>query len=172
MEAKIICFAGRIKSGKTTISKALSKVLDYPHASFGDYLRDLADKKGLDKTRATLQEIGASLMENEDQFCISVLNYANWKKGQNLIVDGIRHASMLNALREHTKPSKIIFIFIDIDENVLSKRSAGEKKDVEKHSTEQQVLYDLPNMADLVLNGTRPVDSLVSKIINWINQGT
>lgn len=122
-----------------------------------------------------LQEIGASLAENPDQFCLSLLGQVGWKVGQNLVVDGIRHTKIMNALRRVTDPSRVFLVFVKVDEGVRKKRLSDDKDagkqtapEHEAHTTEADVKIVLPAMADLVADGARPVPDLVNHIVAWI----
>ena len=177
MKSIIIGFAGKISSGKTTISAAVAEALNWPRASFGDYVRGLARERGLEESREVLQEIGASLVENPDEFCLSVLMLADWKPGQNLVVDGVRHVKIIDALRRVTKPSRVFLVFVKIDERVRKKRllddrNAGKQVALgyEAHTTEADVNTVLPAMADLMADGAHPVPDLVNQIVAWIQE--
>jgi cytidylate kinase len=175
LKSIIVGFAGKIGSGKTTISAALAEALNWPRASFGDYVRGVARERGLEESREVLQEIGASLAENPDEFCLSFLGLVDWKPGQNLVVDGIRHAKIIDALRRVTEPSRVFLVFVRVDERVrrkrlLDNRDAGKQAafGYEAHTTEADVNTVLPALADLVADGARPVPDLVNQIVAWI----
>lgn len=175
MKSIIIGFSGKIGSGKTTLSAAVAKALNWPCASFGDYVREVARRQGIETSRKMLQEIGALLVENPDEFCLSLLEQYGWKPGQHLIVDGIRHAKIIYALRKVTEPSRVFLIFVEVDEKVRKKRllnhkDIGKQRDpeLESHVTETDVKTALPTMADLLVDGTRPVPDLVNQILAWI----
>ena len=175
MKSIIIGFAGKIGSGKTTISAAVAEALNWPRASFGDYVRRVARQRGLEESREVLQEIGASLVENPDEFCLSILGLVDWKRGQNLVVDGIRHAKIIDALRRVTEPSRVFLVFVKVNERVrrkrlLNDRDAGKQAapKYEAHTTEADVNTVLPAMAELVADGARPVPDLVNQIVTWI----
>jgi cytidylate kinase len=175
LKSIIVGFAGKIGSGKTTILAAVAEALNWKRASFGDYVRGVARERGLDESREVLQEIGASLAKNPDGFCVFLLRQVDWKPGQNLVVDGIRHAKIMDALRRVTEPSRIFLVFVNIDEGVRRKRLLDDP-DAEKqaalvydaHTTEADVKNVLPAMADLVADGARPVPDLVNQIVAWI----
>ena len=113
MKSIIIGFSGKIGSGKTTLSMAVAKALNWPHASFGNYVREVVRQRGIEESRKVLQEIGASLVENPDEFCHSLLEQSGWKPGQHLIVDGVRHAKIVDALHRATEPSRVFLVFVE-----------------------------------------------------------
>jgi len=171
----IIGFSGKIGSGKTTLSAAVAEALNWPRVSFGDYVRGVARQRGLDDSRKVLQEIGASLVENPNEFCLSVLHQVAWKPGQHLVVDGVRHARIVDALRRVTEPSTVFLVFVKVHEKVrrqrrLNQGGTGKQRDpeYESHATEEDVKAVLPAMADLVVDGTRRVPDLMEQIVAWM----
>jgi cytidylate kinase len=127
LKSIIIGFSGKIGSGKTTISTAVAEALNWPHASFGDYVREVGRERGIEESRKVLQEIGASLVENPDEFCLSLLELSGWKPGQHLVVDGVRHAKIVDALHRTTKPSRVFLVFVEVNEKVRKKRIQNQK---------------------------------------------
>ena len=171
----IICFAGRVSSGKTTLSKAMADALKWPRASFGDYVRKEARRQGLNESREVLQKIGASLVEDTDKFCNKVLDQVSWKSGQNLVIDGVRHSEILGSLKRLAGPSEVFLIFVETNEQTIRKRrvdknTSGEDNlsDLEAHSTEREVTTALPTIADLVVDGAHPLDILVQEMVAWL----
>ena len=92
----VICFSGRIASGKTSITQTLSTALGWPRAGFGDYLRTrIAREGGVPNSREALQDLGQSLVDADpDGFCREVLKSGNFERGGYLLLDGIRHADI------------------------------------------------------------------------------
>lgn len=179
LEPLVLGFAGRIGSGKSALSAAVARALGWSRVSFGDYLRTVAKSSGLDESREVLQELGESLIEKGvDDFCRAVLTHYGWSAGEPLVIDGIRHAEVVEALRKLVAPLEVRVVFLDVDDSKRLERlrrldeSMPDKfVTIESHSTEQQVKEVLPNLADLRLPGDRPVSDLVSTVIGWIHQG-
>src|SRR3982751_2032964 len=71
----VVSFAGRIGSGKSSVSNVLAEALGWPRAGFGDYLRDELRRRGGDMaSRQALQDLGQSFVEvDPEAFCRSVL---------------------------------------------------------------------------------------------------
>lgn len=175
MKTILICFAGRIGSGKTTVSKVVADTLKWQRASFGDCVRMEAFRQGLDESRQVLQRLGESLVEDPDKFCRLLLKKYSWKPGQNLIIDGIRHSKILDSLRKLTDPSEVFLVFVSTDEKIIKKRFAEEnplRKDdlmsIEAHSTETEVKTILPAKSSLIVDGARPIKILVKEIMAWL----
>jgi len=171
MRSIIVGFSGRKRSGKTTLSSAVAERLGWHRVSFGDFIRNEARRKGLGESIEILQDLGATFMENSDEFCRAVLKQAEWKPGRHLVIDGMRHTKMMDSLLRLTNPSKLLLIFIRVDERTLKDRRGKEKQEnIEKHSTEVEVLTTLPVRADLVIDGARPAKVLIQEILVWLRK--
>ena len=179
LEPLVVGFAGRIGSGKSTISAEVAKTLGWPRASFGDYVRTIARNAGLEESREVLQEIGSSLIERGvDDFCRAVLAQSGWNAGEPLVIDGIRHAEVITALRKLVAPLEMRVVYLDVKDEKrldnLRKREDAVPETlelVEAHATEEQVKNVLPELADLRLPGDRPIEELVTTVVTWIHQG-
>jgi transcriptional regulator with XRE-family HTH domain/dephospho-CoA kinase len=179
LEPLVLGFAGKIGSGKSTISAEVARALGWPRASFGDYLRTVAKSNGFGESREVLQELGASLVEKgAEEFCRAVLAHYQWNAGEPLVVDGIRHTEVVEALRRLVAPLELRLIFLDVDDTTRRDRLRQIDEDtptkrqlVEAHRTEEQVNERLPALADLRLPGNQPVAQLVSTVVNWVHQG-
>lgn len=179
LEPLVIGFAGKIASGKSTLSAEVAKALGWPRASFGDYLRIVAKSSGLAESREVLQEIGASLVAKDvEGFCRAVLTHYQWSAGEPLIIDGIRHAEVADALRRLVAPLELRVVYLEADEATRRARLRQSDGDwpnklqmVESHSTEEQVKDRVPALADMRLPGNKPVVELVATVVNWVHQG-
>lgn len=169
----VIGFSGAIGSGKSTVSKGVADVLGAPRASFGDYVRSVAQQRGLKKSREVLQDIGESLVrEDLEAFCKAVIAQSGWNGNGPLVIEGIRHLKVANALRHMISPVRFLLVFINADEQVREVRlqqrayNKGESlRQADSHSTEKDVHTLIPKMADVIVDGTRPVDALVKEIL-------
>lgn len=175
MKPVILAFSGSIASGKSTLSNKLAQTFHWPRASFGDYVRSVADTRKISKTRKVLQTIGNELVISDvESFCNNVLQQANWKHGQPLIIDGVRHVNVLIALRKIVAPMKLYLLFISIDGDVQANRFIARETEellslqtLELDSTEQQVGTYLRDMADFIVDGSRSVEKVIQDIIDW-----
>jgi dephospho-CoA kinase len=174
--AMVVAIAGKIGSGKTTITKSLASELGWPRASFGDYVRSAASARGLAQSRTNLQELGTLLLRSDPrEFCKAVLTSARWQTGESLIIDGLRHAETIPILRELVTPAVLKIVLVAISEDTrlkrLAERGEGDASRitlVEGHSSELQVGSVLGTIADIVVSGERPSNAIVSELTRWI----
>ncbi len=173
----VISFAAPIEAGKTTVSTKLAERLGAPRVSFGGYLRRIAAERSLEMTRENLQDLGDELIQKDvGAFCEEVLAEWPWVADQPLIIDGVRHAEVLDSLSELLSPAEGYLIYIKIDRATQEFRLAQDdllhKKtliELERHPTEVQVRNVLPDRASLVLDGTRLAEDLVQEVINFLD---
>ncbi|MCE9551904.1 MAG: AAA family ATPase [Planctomycetes bacterium] len=174
MNPCVIGFSGRIKSGKTTISRAIAEHLRWPCSSFGDYVRAVAKDRGLTlDSRVVLQEVGETLIEaGWPKFCHDVLAMSGWQPGMSLIVDGIRHVDAVDEISRTVAPLRFFLIHVGIDEMERIERiHVHDLKDyslTELHSTETDVKDALPSMALLVVDGTKAIDIVMEDILTSV----
>lgn len=168
--------AGRIGSGKSTLAEALASRLGWAWGGFGSYVRSVATSKGLRQDREALQELGQSLLADDcEAFCSSVLRAAGWRAGRPLVIDGIRHSKIIRVLRSLVLPSALVLLYVETPEEVLRDRrdrrepsARGHWQRLEGHSTEAEVAAGVRNAADLLLDGSKPVDDLVDEVIGFL----
>lgn len=180
MKPIILAFSGPMRSGKSSVSKQVAQTLHWPRASFGEYIRMQARREGLNESREVLQHLGNTIIETEgwEVFCRNVLEEAHWRPGTSLVVDGIRHREVLEAIQKLAAPVEIRLVFVAINQQVQTQRMLGkdvatveELQRVEADSTEEQVKTVLPEMADITVDGTQPPDEIVQKIIGLVEHG-
>ena len=179
MTCLVVCLSGRIGSGKTSLSAALASARGATSVSFGAYVRSVAVVRGLDAThRETLQDLGAELIEEHgyEWLCRQVVGAANWDGKHDLIVDGIRHAGVLEAIRSMMAPAKTVLLHLELDsESELRRRDEGRsfsperRTEVEKHSTERDVQSSLPAGADLTLRAERWIEETVAAAVVFLD---
>ena len=156
----IIAFAGRMGAGKSSVSAPLAADLRWKFASFGAFVRKTAGERGMDTSRESLQAVGAELEANDAVlFCRSVLDEAGWSAGESAVVEGIRHVRILNTLKSLVAPQPVFLVYLEAPEELrrtrLQERGAQEAQYLtraEAHSTERDVIAELPQLADLVLS--------------------
>lgn len=179
MKKFVLGISGKIGSGKSTLAEDLSKRLRCSHASFGGYVRHITQKRKLQLNREVLQEIGNELINKDvDGFCQGVLEYANWTLKQNLIIDGVRHKSVVDGLKLKVSPAFFFLIHIDINNKTQQERlTCRENKiedinidKIEAHPTEVEVISKLPKVADLIVDGTLSIPEICDKIESWLHK--
>ncbi len=171
-----VALAGKIGSGKTTVTSSLAHLLRWHRASFGDYVRLIVRERGLPETREELQRVGTEILrENPRHFCSSVLLNCGWTCRENLIIDGLRHVETIEIIRKLVEPAPLKIVFLSLDEETRIERvkRRGETDITmialaDTHSSEQQVDSILATMADLIVDASRPVEEIVPEVINWI----
>jgi len=168
----IVALAGAIGSGKTTLARALADRLGWPTASFGDYVREQARRRGLDLgSRKVLQDLGQSLVEeNPERFLAEALEWMDYDAAAGLVLDGLRHESVWQALRARSEklPERpVVLLFLDTPEDVRHARLRDRGLDdaaiatADGHRAEQDLTAHLRAAADHRLTGLGSVSELV-----------
>jgi dephospho-CoA kinase len=156
----VVAFAGRIGAGKSSVSAAFAEERGWKFASFGAFVRKTATERGMDLSRESLQTVGAELeAKDAAKFCRAVLDDAGWNAGEPAVVEGIRHVRILDTLKSQVAPQPVFLVYLEAPEelrrNRLQERGAQEAHYLERtetHSTERDVITELPQLADLVLS--------------------
>lgn len=177
LEPVVLAFSGKVASGKSTLAAEVAKALDWKRASFGDYVRIVAKSQGLEPSREVLQDLGESLAKTPEGFCRSMLAHFGWQSGEPLVIDGVRHREIVDALRRIVAPLELRLIFVDIADEQRRERLVREgdvdpdrMPQIEKHSTERQVGTVLPGIADLRVSTGKSIGDVVREIVSWVHQ--
>lgn len=177
LEPVVLAFAGRVASGKSTLAREVANALDWKRASFGDYVRIVANSQGLEPSREVLQDLGESLAKAPEEFCRAMLAHFGWQSGEPLVIDGVRHREVVEALRRIVAPLELRLIFVDISEEQRRERlarkgdvDAHRMPQIEKHSTEKQVGAVLHDIADLRVSTGSGLGDVVREIVTWVHQ--
>lgn len=170
----IIAISGRMASGKTTFANALADGLGGAVGSFGDYVRELAVKRGFSTERSSLQLIGQAAVESDPMgFVTDFMAWGGWDSRTTLVLDGLRHISVRNALRSHANASRLAIVFVHIeadDKCRLARLRARGEDDVsvalhDSHASEVDVNNALSDEADLFVQRTDDVGAMVSALV-------
>lgn len=171
----VIAFSGAIGTGKSKISTALGQRLHWPRTGFGDYVRSYARANGKDPDdRATLQALGQALVLTDvDGFVAKVLSQVEWMESGNLILDGLRHVEVRQALLQQLRDVAVLkLVHVTVDEDTRLER-AGERgieqrmlSRYDQDLTEAQMSRIVPPYADLILDGTLPVEMSITMIVS------
>jgi dephospho-CoA kinase len=179
MPSLIVTFAGLIGTGKSELSTSVAAALGWPRVSFGDYIRSVARQRKVDVTRASLQALGESIIQEQgwEIYCRSVLAQAHWTVGQSLVLDGLRHSEALSSLKSIVSPMEVVLVLLELDDAIREARlnardgmAHNKLKELDAHSTEVQVVGVLKSLADLLLDSSRPVSELTAIIVEWIKR--
>lgn len=172
----LVCLAGGIGSGKSSVRAAIAAHLGWKHTGFGDYLRNEVERRhGDPSSRQALQDLGQSLVDdNADAFCRRVLESGGFLAGDDFVLDGIRHESIYRVATKLARPSTARLIFLAVPENSRRERVAQREDGSdfvrsESHRVESQLRAGLPALADIVIDGTAPFDEVVKACLGSIN---
>ena len=181
----LVCFSGKIGSGKTAISRAVARRLDCGRTSFGGYLRKEAARRGYDPdSREALQEIGQSRIEHDAaSLCRDVLADGGFVPGEDFVLDGVRHVDVLPHLVHIAAPSEVRLIFLDADAKLRSNRvaershSAREEFDrVAEHVVEAHMEDELPMVAHEIVDSSlakqKVIEVCLGIIGDWRSTGS
>ena len=128
----IITISGTPGSGKSTVAKAIAKELNLKHFSAGDFMREIAESKGV-----SLLELGK--MAEKDPSIDKEVDERNKHLAlkDNFVID--------SRLAFHFIP-KAIKIFLKVDPKVAAQRTwkdiVAQKRHTEKQLKSEQEVYD------------------------------
>jgi dephospho-CoA kinase len=129
----IITLSGRICSGKSHVAKLLSYEFGFPVASFGGYLKYYCQQNNILVERESLQNIGEEFVRTApQQFLIDVISHFSGSSDK-IILEGVRHKSILGGIEELTENA--ITVFIDADIQTRFKRCLERNKDSDRIKT-------------------------------------
>ena len=168
----IFAFSGPIGSGKSSVSKLFASKIGATWVGFGATVKKIALERKLPTDRESLQKLGASLVKDEaESFCSRVVVEISDKPA---VIDGLRHISILEALRDLLKPRNVKCIYVDtpldIRLNRVKLRDGLTSEQLSKlgmHSTEIQVDHDVKSVADFVAANRNSVEECVDSIVAW-----
>lgn len=170
MAGIVVCLAGRIGSGKSSVSRRLAAALGWRRVAFGDYVRDELARRGGDPTsREALQDLGQALVDADPNgFCAAVLAAAGFEPGGDLVLDGVRHVAIQRAVSELAQPSVARLLYLSADEAErlvrVAARDHGESDlaRADAHRVEADLRTSLLTVADRVIDASAPLDRVVA----------
>lgn len=191
MEKKhIITIAGKLGSGKSSTAKRVAEILQYKHKSTGDFMREIANERGI-----TLAEL--SIIAENDSSIDKALDNHNLEIGKenNIVLD--------SRLGFHFIPNSFK-VFLDLDPKIAAIRILKDKesnpnrsKESDDFDTEEGIsekikfrldserkrykeLYGIEDHTDsinfdLVINTENiPLEEVSKKVVeeykNWLNK--
>ena len=173
----VICFSGKIGSGKTAVSELVAQKLGWKRASFGQFVRHLVTQEGGDPTnRKQLQDTGQA-RESRDvgAFCRDMLDHFEVAQDENLVIDGIRHVSVIDKLTELLHPRSVYLLHLQASATARASRASsrgdksGDFERASRHTVENDLEDDLPRRADRVLDATAPLEEVVSQCMRALD---
>jgi cytidylate kinase len=178
MPGFVICFAGQIGSGKSSVTRCLATALEWPRVAFGDYVRaELARRGGDPTSRDALQDLGQELVDADPRsFCAVVLASAGFKPGGDLLLDGVRHIAIQHIVSDLARPSVTKLLYLATGEQERLKRVAsrtGEGKTFARASThrvEADLYTSLPATADRSIDASAPLAQVVSRCLATLQE--
>jgi dephospho-CoA kinase len=176
----LVCFSGRIGSGKTSVSEAVATQLGWGRYGFGDYLRsELARRGGDPCSREALQDLGQALVTADAHaFCRAVLDKGRFHPGSNFIIDGVRHVEIQAVTAKLAAPSVTKLVFLAADDTNRFKRVAERATGqahftrADAHKIEIELLNRLPAMADLSVDANNSFETVVESCLRAIKAWT
>lgn len=173
----LLCFAGQIGSGKSSVSTAVARELGWRCTGFGDYLRAEISRRGGDPNdRKSLQDLGQALVSaNPDAFCRNVLAAGGFTPGNNFIIDGIRHIHIFDILAKVSQPSDAKLLFLGAGEATRSARISSRIDSTDfgrasAHIVETELGSALPDRADGIINAEQQLDRVLEDVLRFVNR--
>jgi len=166
---KVVCLAGGIASGKTTLAEALETAVDKcVRRAFGDVVRRHAAATGGIVDRRALQETGERLIERGwSSFVAETIGDVDEGVTRLLVVEGIRHIAAVHEVRRQMKHHDTLLVFMHVSDDVTGRRI---DERLERHEeTAHRVESEIPlvrSMADVLVDDTDPVDEVVTTILD------
>jgi dephospho-CoA kinase len=173
----IVGIAGKIASGKSTLTRSLAARLKAKRLGFGDYVRVVAKSKGSDPSdRKVLQLIGQELATRDPSaFVGGILSFGGYDPPENIVFDGIRHGSVWQeiqavAARIH---DTAFLVFLDMPEEMRQQRLAARGLDRQSvaafdgHPNESDLEVLLRETADLTLDARLDDEQLVDRVLSF-----
>ena len=137
-----IVIVGKIRSGKSTFAKSISKCLNFPIASFGEYLVDYSKQKNLPIHREVLQNLGNDLVrEDSSDFLNKVVSYNG--SPNKVIFEGVRHKTIFDEIKNISEKS--FAIYLDINEEIRLQRFIQQEKEIDLKSNAINDFYERNN---------------------------
>jgi hypothetical protein len=164
-----IVIGGALASGKTRVATGIGIALACPVVGFGAYIRTRAHALGLPEDRATLQALGASLVDPDPVGFTSafIADLPGVQAGSSVVIEGLRHVSVCQVLRDASFADRLLVVIVKTSYDGRMRRSVarGDGTAVEfalvaGRAIESEHLR-LEAVADIVLDGDQPIDTVV-----------
>ena len=171
--------AGRIASGKTSISRRLVGALGAGYASFGDEVRERAHAlhDGI-SDRRSLQDLGERLVRREPvEFVEAGLARSEPPLDSVgiVVIDGVRHLAIAGLVKRLLADRLSLLIYIETSREVRMTRASrhgaqsNETIRSDDHANEAEV-DDLRDSADLVVGGDDDAGVVAQRILQQLEE--
>ncbi|HTE83618.1 MAG TPA: AAA family ATPase [Dehalococcoidia bacterium] len=171
--AVIIC--GGIASGKSSLARSIAVRLAYVTVSFGGLVSDSAVERGVPVSRGALQELGAQMISSMGVHSLvqAALHRAKAADGGDVVIEGVRHPSVLLELR--TIADLSVSVFLKLDQRRRYERFALKDTDDPSISREEFTTFDnhpveaetpeLEPLADIVIDAAMAAGSVRDQVL-------
>lgn len=174
-ETRIIGFCGQTGAGKTSVVRELAHLLGGEVVSFGSYVRAEALRCGKEIDRLTLQTFGQNLIDEYgyERFVQQVLPSSRLEQNVLILLDGVRHVDIWQAVQGLLPQSMLIYLHCDEEqriERLLTREhlSLSAVQSILQHPMDQNIVL-LRSLANLLVLSTE-LERTVSEIIDVLRQ--
>lgn len=166
----LIAFTGPIGAGTSKLSARVAELLGWPRVKFSDHIRDVAAAQGGDPDDLNVQQaLGQTLVRDRlEEFVEAVLARADWRAGQNLVVDGLRHVEVRTELLRQIGNIPLHVVHVDLPLPERAENRGIDPAELGHHDaelSEAQIERILPQYANLSLDGSRDHGELARRIL-------
>lgn len=111
LEQRVICFSGKICSGKSMYSKRLAEILDAQYIHFGSIIKKYAKRNGVECDRESLQRVGECMVDTlgSDGLMELVMSELDGST-RDIIFDGIRHEEVYAEIKRRFENAKLVYV--------------------------------------------------------------
>lgn len=159
------CFiglSGRIGSGKSTVAQYLATKYGFTVLSFGQMLTGILQERNEPVSRENLQALGNELYDSLGPGGLTEMLIKDSDSDQNYVIDGIRHATIANFLKNKygncftllylDAPTETRFTRLATAKRFNNSLSLEQFKATEQDPTEYDVIYKLKEKADFIVD--------------------
>lgn len=171
----VLVLMGPRGSGKSAVGRALAPKLAWPYLSFGSHIRQQAIARNIKLDGLLLEKLGSQLIRERGYDGLLVDLLAAQDGGvANVILDGVRHAQMLRAVKQLYTRTTSIYIVVSkvVRYERWLKRDGIQNSATALHAFQllgraqvERHVFELRSRADYIVNGSLPLEELVSAII-------
>lgn len=171
-----ICVAGKICSGKSTLTRAISSHINFPIVSFGGILRNYSLDNGLPIARKDLQEFGQNLIDQLgfEGFLRWSMSHSVISWDNSIIIDGLRHREIYGHILQMFPQTFLVYCDCDLKtqtSRLMMRDNIGEieSKRIILHKTELGV-EELRAVAHLIFRPDYPIMDFLDELDDLISQ--